>query len=252
MPDGSPLYIDGEKRDDPPVVDRTSKNLIIQGNWYDIASHIKWALIAKGLKFFSKTVTDEKLKNVWLGNEKYNSRPKKNRDDDSTYNSLSDLIGENYHLLIIRLGHLGYKNIAMPGILKEALMLRQVARVPTWLIVEPGNPFVPGHFAYSDDVYSYLAHNKYEIIRIKETEAGRRAALAESLSEQADEEGNLSMGVDNTPTVQSPPPAKPRSDPPPSVTGSSMDMAGLDDAKGKWRPNKKKRWGSGSGGEGGI
>lgn len=248
MPAASPLYVHSEKRGEPPEVDKTVRNLMIHGNWHDIIPHVKWSLIAKGLSFYTKVVTDEKLKNVWLGNEKYMARSRKNRDDDVTYNSLSDLIGENYDLLIIRLGCLGYKNIAMPGILKESLMIRQVAMLPTWLIVEPRDPFIPGHFSYSDDVHAYIAHNKFEVMRFKETEASKAASLL-----APDDDGTVSLGTDTTPEQPEEPtrPQPTRNHQPSSPPTQGMNMEGLDNAPGKWKPKKKGRFGGGSG-EGGL
>lgn len=245
----SPFFVDGENRKDPPLVDKTVRNLMIFGYWYDIIPHLKWCLVAKGLKFYTKIVTDEKLKNVWLGNEKYSSKSRKNREEGVTYNSLGDLIGDNYNLLIIRLGCLGYKNIAMPGILKEALMIRQVSMLPTWLVAEPDNPFVPGHFSYSDDVHSYIAHNKFEVLRISESAAAKEASFPKPLATQVDEDGTISMGTDTT--VEQPTRPQPTKFSNPVTESQGMSMEGLEGAPGKSWKNKKKRSGGGPD-EGGL
>jgi hypothetical protein len=44
----------------------------------------------------------------------------------------------------------------MPGVLKEALMVREAAQMPTWIVEEPSSIFGPGHFAYSEDTAMYI------------------------------------------------------------------------------------------------
>lgn len=152
----SPLYMWGGK-----AKDKTQSNLFLKGDWVDLLPHIKCALLRKfyscGVEAFSfRVVTDERLKNVYLSNEAYTAKQRKKRDEGEVYNSLSDLIGNSHNLIIIRLGFLGYKNVAMPGILKETLMMRQAQGVPTWLVEDPDSPFVPGHFSWSLDVSDYI------------------------------------------------------------------------------------------------
>lgn len=158
----SPLFELAGKGEEPKV-DRTQDNLFIKSYWSDLLPHLKWTLACKGPMFRYRIVTDEKLKTVFVGNESYKTRAKDVRDDIETYNSLGDIVGSDLDLVILRLGFLGYKNIAMPGILKEALMLRESAFKPTWLIDAPSNPFEHGHFSYSEDVQDYVAR-RYEVL----------------------------------------------------------------------------------------
>jgi hypothetical protein len=45
----------------------------------------------------------------------------------------------------------------MPGILKEAMMQREVLRRPTWLLEDPQTgAFCGGHFSYSDELWGYI------------------------------------------------------------------------------------------------
>jgi hypothetical protein len=159
----SPLYAPGATLNDKPLLDRTVENLHIRGIWPDILSHLRWALACKGfdtsMVWRFKVVTDERLRSVWVGSEDYRNRSRKKRDEMETYNSLSDYIGPDVDLVIIRLGYLGYKNIAMPGILKEALMIRGTALKPTWVVEEMGHPFADGHFSWSTDVEDYIQKN---------------------------------------------------------------------------------------------
>lgn len=151
----SPLYALGSKGE-PPAVDRTGENLFIKSYWSDLLPHLKWTLACKGPMFRYRVVTDEKLKTVWLGNENYAKRAKDIRDEMTSFNSIGDLVGPDLDLVIIRLGFLGYKNVAMPGVLKEALMLRESAFKPTWVVEVPSSIFGPGHFSYNEDVANYI------------------------------------------------------------------------------------------------
>jgi len=171
----SPLFVAGPSGD-APKVDRTDENLFIEGYWRDILTHMKWALGCKGPFFRFRMVTDEKLKVVYLGAESYGSRAKGKRDEVTTFNSLADLVGADLDLLIIRLGFLGYKNQAMAGILKEALMIREFACKPTWIVEVPTSIFGPGHFSFSEEVGDYIAEN-YEIVNLTKHESARKDDL---------------------------------------------------------------------------
>jgi hypothetical protein len=155
----SPLFEFGANPGDPPKLDRTKENLHIKAPWVDLLSHLKLCLWTKGMFFAFRIVTDEKIKTVFVGAESYSQRAKSKRDDMVTYNSLADLVGPEFPFVIIRLGFLGHKNAAAPGALKEALMLRDAAQKPTWLIEEPSSPFGPGNFTYSDDLAEYIDRN---------------------------------------------------------------------------------------------
>lgn len=151
----SPLYVFAKTTGSPPEQDRTQENVFIRTGWLEFLPHLKFALFVKGLDFRFKIITDEKIRTVFVGNESYVARPRAEREDHETYNSLSDLVSDP-HLLVLRLGFLGHKNIAASGALKEALMLREISRKPTWLIEDPENTFGPGCFSYSDEVWSYI------------------------------------------------------------------------------------------------
>jgi len=150
----SPLY-KTEKYGSTPLVDRTRDNLFLRGRWGELIAHFRYAFICKGLMFRFLFVTDERLKNVFVGNESAKVKPKEERESTKSYNSLSDLVCD-HDLLIVMLGFLGHKNIAMPGVLKETLMLREVQHKPTWIVDKADYPFVVGHLAYSEDVSDYI------------------------------------------------------------------------------------------------
>ena len=156
----------------PDGDDFTMNNVFFKSYWRDFLPHLKWVLGCKGPMFRFRILTDEKLRTVYVGSESYTSRPRSKRDDMDTNNSLNDIVGGDISLLIIRLGFLGYKNIAMPGILKEALMLREVALKPTWIVESPNAPLVPGHFAYSDEVFEYILE-RFKSVKVSDFDAAR-------------------------------------------------------------------------------
>jgi hypothetical protein len=168
----SPLYKvnpQAARAGESPLVDKTQSNLFLKGWWTDLLPHLKFVLIAKGIDFPYRIVTDERLKTIYVGAEAYLSRSRKRREDGDSYNSLSDLIGPEFKLIVVRMGFLGHRNVAMPGILKEALMLRQAAGRATWLVEEPDRLFGPYHRAYDEDVASYIDRH-FEVIDLTSEE----------------------------------------------------------------------------------
>lgn len=149
--------------------DKTKDNLFLKCAWGELLPHLKLALYGKllttnmGYRF--RVVTDERIRTVFVGAESYKARGVSRRDDAQTNNSLTDLIGPDFDLVIIRLGFLGHKNVAAPGALKEALMLREVGCKPTWIVEPPDVPFGPGHFTYSVDVGDYI-ENHFSVVNL--------------------------------------------------------------------------------------
>jgi hypothetical protein len=144
-----------------PLFDLTDKNLHIKCDWTVLTGHLKYVLMQKnyerGLHYYCNIVTDERLKTVWLGDEAYKAKARKKREEVDNNNTLSDVVGASYDLVIIRLGFLGYKNIAMPGVLKEALMIRQGQAKATWVVEDPEfPPFTEGHFSWNMEVGRYI------------------------------------------------------------------------------------------------
>ncbi len=233
----SPLFVAGDPK---PKIDRTGDDLFLKGYWVDLLSHFKSALAGKGLFFSFKIVTDERLRTVYLGGEKYSAHPKNKRDEMATNNSLSDLVGPDIDLVIIRLGFLGYKNVAMPGILKEALMLRAAATKPTWIVEDPSQGyFGPGHLAYSEDLAEDI-DRRFKVIEL----TNKKRSIPEPEPESAEEDVDLDAPIPVKEIIV----AKPRfvALPPPEIdTGALGDGEGPKKYKSTW---KKSRNGGSSGG----
>ena len=152
----SPLYAidEGFKA----TLDRTTENLYIKTTWHRALPHLRLSIGHRhwlDTTFRFSIITDERIKNVFVGNESYKQRSAKVRDDRDNFNGLKDLV-EGYDLLIIRLGFLGYKNVAAPGALREALMLREVARKPTWIVQNTDDP--PPK-AWDEEVSAYISEH---------------------------------------------------------------------------------------------
>lgn len=144
MPDGS--------------VDLTTSNIFIRDcRWYNFLPHLKWALVAKGLMYRFLEVDDNRVKEVYVGDESYKHSNFKKKKAGSTNNNLSELLGSDFDLVIIRLGFLGHKNRAAPGALKEALMHRELLDLPTWLLEGPEHEWDGAKcHTYDADVAVYI------------------------------------------------------------------------------------------------
>lgn len=241
---------------DPDGEDYTTKNLFIKAYWTDLLPHLKWALGCKGPMFRFRVLTDERLKTIYVGAESYLSRARSKRDDLVTYNSLNDLVGEDLELIIIRLGHLGHKNIAMPGVLKESLMLREVALKPTWLIESPQAPYVPGHFAYSEDTYDYiLGSGRFEVVKLSNLDESRLEAVGPQAYGRPTPVASMEVDDSAAPEVVEPevemPGQKKGPAVPPSKARETLDFSGSSLDLGSLGSDRKKPFKKGRPGRGG-
>jgi len=241
---GTPLF---DSSVDPPV-DRTQRNVFLHGHWDDLLAHLKCAFIRKyhmtgRVEAFSfQIVTDERLKNVYLSNEAYSTKQRKKRDEGETFNALSDLIGNFYQLVVIRLGFLGYKNVAMPGILKEALLLRQGMNLPVWLVEEPESPFGPGHFSWSLEVNEYVGRRfeNLDLTQPRDSSSQPQYRGVEGASPFQNEPG---MALDSEEILPSKPSPKPKSPPPSEAEAVVFDNDPILMGNGKKNYKKGSRRG---------
>lgn len=141
------------------LVDRTTDDLWIMGcTWIGIRPHLKLALFLKGLAFSFRIITDQQIKNVFVGNEHRQFRVA----GQSFCNSLGDLVSD-IDLVIVKLGYIGYKNKAASGALKETLLIREALSLPTWVIEDPSRPWTHSRDL---DVESYL-EGRFEVLPIE-------------------------------------------------------------------------------------
>lgn len=151
----------------PPTVDLTGKNLFLRCPWPNLLPHLKWTLGCKGIKFRFVIITDQQIKNVYVGNEQYKARSVAQRDEVQTFNSLADLVAD-YDLVIIKLGYIGHSNRAAAGALKETLLIRAALNKPVWLIEDPRHTWLHSNDA---DVADYVEH-RFKEVPIKPADPG--------------------------------------------------------------------------------
>jgi hypothetical protein len=232
----SPIYTPGTEGG-KPIVDRSEENLFLKGYWVDLLPHFRlvlsYKLMDRGFIYNFLFTEDERLLQVWLGKESYLARSKKKRDDEITYNSLRDFIGEDQDLVVIRLGRLGYKNQAMPGVLKEALLIRQRSKKTTWLVEEPDSLFGPNNRSFNDEVGG-LIFRSFNIIDLTGKETPRVVEQRGGHDERPKSEPG--MVIDEDDPVPEP---KPREVLVPSVSFDDDPIVNRDSKKSF----KKKGWG---------
>lgn len=170
----TPLYV--PRGENVQGVDMTGQNLFIRGvPWNPVfVSHLKKVFFCKPLLTF-KLVTDARIKDVWLGAEAYTSMPKGKREEAETHNVISDLVSENYDLVVIHLGQLMHKNVAAPNVLKEALMFRGNLGLKTWLF-QSSDPGAGWLHSRNDEVEEYV-NSKFELVDLSDQEPSPIALL---------------------------------------------------------------------------
>lgn len=217
------------------LVDLTTEDLFIKSYWSNLTSHLLLVLTVKMLgclMYPFRIVTDSDLRDVYVGARAYTSRSRSHREDVPAFNSLADYIGKDMELVIIRLGFLGHRNRAMPGVLLEALRLRSVAGKPTWIVEEPDSIFGPGHFSYSEEVAEYI-RRRYQVVDLTNPNDGR--SIVPRGVEGAPLEEDEGMSLDPAPVTRNvmPEPAIPTSG------DSRIDMNILDGSRRPRRWNRR-------------
>ena len=102
---------------------------------------MKWALGCKGLDFRFKVLDDLEVVNVKVGATSRSSKGVARAEEgDGVYNHLGDLI-EDYALIILKTGRLGYRNRAASGALYEFFLIRESQRKPTWFVIDGEHPW---------------------------------------------------------------------------------------------------------------
>jgi hypothetical protein len=225
--DFTPLYVPGTAT--TPTIDKTEKNVFLKGWWGDLLPHFKAAFLFKFYvqpHFRVRFLEDERLKNVWVGNESYKATPVSRREDVETNNSLRDIIGPEIDLVIIRVGTLGYKNKAMPGVLKESLMLRQASNIPTWIVEEPDRLYQEGNVSYSDETFDFISQ-RFEVVDL--TKDRGKPVVQQAAGYLEDDEMLEREYYEPTKRPRKPPP-EPESEQP----KANLGIAGASDRKKKF------------------
>lgn len=159
--------------------------------------------------------------------------------------------------MILRLGFLGHKNVAAPGYLKEALMLREVALKPTWLLMSPSSPFGPGHFTYSDELAEYITEH-FDVVDFKSNDDGPLHGVEGTERKPKptvlDDEESVALGAPSDVEEEQAPVKRP----PDVLQSDDEDPMGLNRSgrakPGSWKKKKSswKKRGNDDGGSGGM
>ncbi len=136
-----------------PLNRKTTTNVFVTAAWRALLPHLRLALgmawhagELEARPFTFKVVTDEQILRASLARD---------RDPDQYEVTIGGA-----SLLIVRLGFLGWRNQAMAGYLREALMRRlDVDRAPVWLADTPKLLFESGHLSWDAAVGAYVAEH---------------------------------------------------------------------------------------------
>jgi hypothetical protein len=134
-----------------PLFRHATENLKIAGTWDDVAPHVRQTVVYCIYRRLPEVWswglhTDHDLLSAYL------AKPAASGDDEAQL-TMRDLMDRDRALVIIRLGFLGYKNAAMPGILYEALRYRE--GLATWLVIGD-DAFEKGHLSWDEKVSNYI------------------------------------------------------------------------------------------------
>ncbi len=193
----SPLYIPRKKGEVGPSVNKSGDNLHIKGiTRRGLLAHLKLIVMCQPLSYH--LIDDAFLLEVYLGKQQYTSRPKELRETLRTYNSINDLIGSEFDLVVITVGIQSYKNVSSSSQLLEALKRRRdVYDRATWILEPPGSNW---HLSRDADVDQYL-EDHFEMI---ELESELCDPEEETLIEFEDMTSASLNDYDETPLVQKP------------------------------------------------
>lgn len=119
------------------------------------------------------------------------------REEEDSYTRLIDLVAPPA-LLVVRLGVKAAKLSSLPGIVLEAVQIRQERSKATWIVDSDAQPLAPGHLAYSDALADALA--TWPGVRLSSAqEAGEHVDLAAAAQEAQAAPGNA---AGTTPAVR--------------------------------------------------
>ncbi len=116
----------------------TTQDQYITGPWDLFCAHFRCValpVLAMDETWFHVITTDERLKTIFVGGESTQTKVKKRDDKAPPLDSVADLVS-GPDLVVIRLGFLGYKNVAAAGALRESMLVRKALAKPTWLVYD--------------------------------------------------------------------------------------------------------------------
>lgn len=155
---------------------RTTENLLILANDAEINPHLRYTFIRMGLDMRWLYTNDSALLQAWLS-----------QANDAEATNLHDLA--SWPFLVLRLGIVGYKNVALSGAVTEFLMLRQLRGLPTWVVTHRELK-AETCLEYSHELEMFLGQNytKYVMPRYRQdaTSTTTAAQVARGVSPKLD------------------------------------------------------------------
>ena len=127
-------------------INKVNENLFIHSSEEKFLPHLRYVVIKQGLDFSFSTMNDSQYLRIYLG-------------DDPDFKDLSSW---QKPFLVFFMGHVGYKNKALPGMIVELVNVRLYKGFITW-IHYPDRFWGPGCIEYSDEVKDLIEQNFTQI-----------------------------------------------------------------------------------------
>jgi hypothetical protein len=144
------------------LTDHVGQSAYITGDRDKFYRLLKHALastwVRKSMGFRARYVTDQEILAARLGEEVKINDPEESQDSDYSGKATLFRLLESPDLVVIHLGSIKYRNVALPGYLLEGINIRAKTDKATWI-------YSPHEVSYSDFFYSqeleqYLIHLK--------------------------------------------------------------------------------------------
>jgi len=143
------------------LLDKLQANIFVHGPEEKFLPHLKYVLLRQSLEFSFSVMDDSRYLRIYLG------------DDPE----LKDISSWQKSFLVLFLGHVGYKNKALPGMICELLNVRLLSAKTTW-IHYPERFWGKGCIEFSDELQEILTNH---FITIDMCSASKKSTSQEQL-----------------------------------------------------------------------
>lgn len=153
-----------------------------------LVAHLARALVVSLRIELVRVASDADLATAWLARVAGKVRDEEvremSRDEADRFDRLEDLVLPPA-LLVVQLGVKAAALKDLPGLVMEAIRLRQQRSRPTWIVDTAAKPLAPGHLAHSDELAAMLATwGQVQIASAQE--AGEKVDLAAGAAPKAE------------------------------------------------------------------
>lgn len=157
---GAPIY-NARKLEESPLLGREQDDLFITSTRHDFLAHLRFVLCHHDFTYFWRLTTDSDLRDIFVGSH-------------SDYPAISNFV-KPPELVVIQLAVLSYKNVAMSGVVLEALRTRQFEGKATWIVNPYSQPFKEGHLAWSPEL-EYFLEESFDEVKLEKTKSKRASS----------------------------------------------------------------------------